>query len=83
MPDDIPQDELNVIEEYLSTRSNMTFEDKINIFKTNPIIEEGCAKTQCNYPDIYVNLVVTCGKKESLWLDRDGNMISEEYYLYY
>ena len=58
LPDDIPQDELMVIEEHLSARSHMTFEDKISIFKKNPITEEGCAKTQCSYPDIYVALVL-------------------------
>ena len=50
--------ELKVIEEHLSARSHVTFEDKISIFKKNPITEEGCAKTQFNYPDIYVALVL-------------------------
>ena len=81
MPDDIPPDELKVIEERISRY--MYFEGKISIFKKNPITEEGCTKTQCNYPDIYVALVLTFGKKESLWLDSDGDMIVDKYHLYY
>ena len=83
MPLDIPQDELRVIEEHLSARSHMPFEDKISIFKKHPITEGGRAKTQCNYPDIYVALVLTCGEKERLWLDSDGDMIVDNYHLYY
>ena len=74
----MPEEELSVIEKAIKPVGILgalglvpAFEKRIKIFSKNPITKEGCAKSEYNYPEIYLNLVLTCDRKRILFNTRD------------